>query len=309
MGKEKKSAARETVNVRTGLRFETILANAEQALKLELDRARLESDHSLTIGEQAEAAVRDTLRGALPAGYGVGHGHVYDAYGDKSRQTDVVITNLDHPLSFPHERAGTYLVDGVSAAGEVKATLTPHKLEDCLQKGAKFKQLRMTLNKGDFVGTVGQQVQIMEMGLVPGYFVIAFASKMKVDSVSERLQEAGLIPPPEGKTDGPKDDGNAPQPPLDAICVLGQGVYFYIRPNNPMGLHYVEHPDQSGWIFLPTDAPLAWTLTWLHAAMPRVWRGRSVFAPYLIPNRKNLRYMASRGYINVTEKQDEQGET
>ncbi len=40
--------------------------------------------------------------------------HVYDAYGDGSRQTDVIITNPDHPLSFPEDKSGTYVVDGVS---------------------------------------------------------------------------------------------------------------------------------------------------------------------------------------------------
>jgi hypothetical protein len=38
---------------------------------------------------------------------------VYDAYGDGSRQADVVITNPDHPLSFPVDKSGTYVVDGV----------------------------------------------------------------------------------------------------------------------------------------------------------------------------------------------------
>lgn len=57
----------------TGLRFEQILMTVEQDLRSALRRARLESDHSLTIGEQAEAAVRAMMRGCLPSGFGVGH--------------------------------------------------------------------------------------------------------------------------------------------------------------------------------------------------------------------------------------------
>jgi hypothetical protein len=102
----------------TGLRFEKVLATVEQDLRSALDKGRLESDHSLTIGEQAEAAVRAALGGYLPSGFGIGHGFVYDAYGDGSRQTDVIITNPDHPLSFPEDRSGTYVVDGVSAAAK-----------------------------------------------------------------------------------------------------------------------------------------------------------------------------------------------
>lgn len=106
---------------RTGLRFETILVKVEEGLRLTLEQARLETDHGLTIGEEAEAAVRAMLRGYLPNGFGVGRGHVHDAYGDKSRQTDVVIANPDHPLTYPEaEKAGTYVVDGVSAAGRSK---------------------------------------------------------------------------------------------------------------------------------------------------------------------------------------------
>jgi hypothetical protein len=44
-----------------GLRFHDILMNVEQELQTALAKARLESDHSLTVGEQAEAAVRETL--------------------------------------------------------------------------------------------------------------------------------------------------------------------------------------------------------------------------------------------------------
>jgi hypothetical protein len=55
-------AADQTPNFRTCLRFEKILTNAEQSIRLDLDKARLESNHSITIGEQTEAAVRSRLR-------------------------------------------------------------------------------------------------------------------------------------------------------------------------------------------------------------------------------------------------------
>jgi hypothetical protein len=70
------------------------------------------------------------LRGYLPSGFGVGHGFVYDAYGDGSRQTDVIITNPDHPLTYPEDKAGPHVVDGVAAAGEVKAMLDVGTLDD-----------------------------------------------------------------------------------------------------------------------------------------------------------------------------------
>jgi hypothetical protein len=292
-----------------GLRFHDILGNVEQELQTALAKARAESDHSLTVGEQAEAAVRETLRAYLPSGYGVGHGHVYDAYGDGSRQTDVVVTNPEHPLSFPEGRSGTYVVDGVSAAGEVKARLDVGALDDCIQKGAAFKQLRMTVNSSDHVLTVKDQGYMKQIGLVPPYFAVVFENKVADNTLGERLQDAGLVPPPEGKSMGEEDWANTPQPSLDAVCILGRGVWLYVRPDNPMGISFgFEQPDGtkkvrddiSGWAFLETGAALAWLLAWLNAAMPRVLRGGSVFAPYLIPPTRHVKYMNSRNEASAT---------
>ena len=286
-----------------GLRFHDILANVEQELQTALAKARAQSDHSLTVGEQAEAAVRETLRAYLPSGYGVGHGHVYDAYGDGSRQTDVIITNPEHPLSFPEGRAGTYVVDGVSAAGEVKARFDVGALDDCIKKGTAFKQLRMTVNEHDHVITVKDQAYMKQIGLVPPYFVVAFENKVADDTLGQRLQDAGLVPPPDGKSMGEEDQAHTPQPPVDAVCILGRGIWLYLRPDNPIGIQVgVEKPDgtkelrndMAGWAFLETGASLAWTLAWLNAAMPRVLRGRSVFAPYLIPPIRHVKYMNAR---------------
>lgn len=284
----------------TGLRFEKILTNVERDLMSALERARLESDHSLTIGEQAEIAVRTTLRSYVPSGYGSGHGFVYDAYGDGSKQTDVVITNPDHPLSFPDDKAGTYVVDGVSAAGEVKAVLTADTLDDCIRKGNAFKQLRMTIGEHDHVMTAKQSVYWKELGLVPPYFVVAFESKIAEQTMVERIREAGVIPPPEGKSLGEQDAANTPQPPLDAICILGKGVCWYLRPGNPMGLGINDVPEARALAFIETAAPLSWTLAWLHATMPRIMRGGSVFSPYLLPTPRHVKYMAERGYITPT---------
>ena len=59
--------------------------------------------------------------------------------------------------------------------------------------------------------------------------------------------------------------------------------------------------DISGWAFLETGASLAWTLAWLNAAMPRVLRGGSVFAPYLIPPARHVKYMNGRNEAAATE--------
>lgn len=307
----RKKQADQQGKFRTGLRFETILTNAERSIRLDLDRARLESSHSGTIGDHTEAAVRKALSRYVPATYSVGEGHVYDAYGDGSQQTDVVITNQDHPLTFPEDRSGTYLVDGVAAAGEVKARLDTKELDDCIKKGTTFKKLRMTSREGDFVITIKDQAYLRQLGMVPPFFVIAVDCTLKPDTVAKKLAKAGLVSPPAGKSEGPLDNADTPQPPLDAICILGRGVHLYIRPDNPFGMKIVGAPQaQPVWGFIPTDAPLAFTLMWLHSAMPQMVRGKSVLVPYLMPTGKNIKYMVERGYITVTnhEPPTQQGE-
>lgn len=282
------------------LRFHKILAAVEQELQTALAKARLESDHGTTIGDGAEEAVRNTLRSYLPSGYSVGKGIVYDAFGDGSRQTDVVITNPDHPLSFPEGKSGTYVVDGLAAAGEVKSCLDVAALSDSIKKGTAFKRLRMTINDSDHVMTTKEQAYMRQIGMVPPFFVVAFDNKVAIDTIGERLREADLIPPPVGKSMGDHDAANAPQPPIDAICVLGKGVWLYLRPDNPMGFQIgitkadgskTIKDDYAGWTYLETDAPLVITMIWLHAAMPRVFRGRSVFSPYLVPPIRHAHYM------------------
>jgi hypothetical protein len=286
------------------LRFHNILATVEQELQTALAKARLESGHGTTIGDGAEEAVRTTLRNYLPSGYGVGKGHVYDAFGDGTLQTDVVITNPDHPLSFPEGKSGTYVVDGVAAAGEVKSRLDLPALKDCIKKGTAFKKLRMTLNDSDHVSTAKDQAYVKQIGLVPPYFVIAFDNKIAAKTMGDRLRDTELVEPPAGKSMGESDWADTPQPPLDAICILGNGVWLYVRPHNPMGIHIgFEQPDGSktirddlsGWAFVQTETPLVWTLAWLNTAMPRVFRGQSVFSPYLIPPIRHLNYMNNHG--------------
>jgi hypothetical protein len=60
--------------------------------------------------------------------------------------------------------------------------------------------------------------------------VIAFENKAGKDTIGRRLQDAGLVPAPEGMSTVPEDSGHTPQPPLDLVCMLGQGVYIDVRP-------------------------------------------------------------------------------
>ncbi len=105
----------------------------------------------------------------------------------------------------------------------MKAALDASALDDCLAKGTAFKRLRMTINDSDHVVTPGQQAFMNQIGLVPPYFVVAFENETANNTLMNRLQQADLVPPPAGKSLGEQDDGNTPQPPLDAVTFSVRG--------------------------------------------------------------------------------------
>ena len=87
-----------------GTRFEQVLRPIEEQLQLTLKTARAMTDHNLSVGEQVEAALRATLRRFVPGGFGVGHGKVYDAYGDSTNESSSPIpTTRSH---FPMTTVG-----------------------------------------------------------------------------------------------------------------------------------------------------------------------------------------------------------
>lgn len=284
---------------RIGTRFEKILVEVEKQLLSELAKARAETDHSATIGARAEAEVRRALRQFLPTGFGVGHGKVYDAFGDGTAQTDLIVTTADHPFTFPVDEPGWYVIDGVAAVGEVKAVLTTGELDDSLKKASRFKRLRPSYHESDMITSVAHRERARETAGLPPFIVIAFENRIASNTLFDRLAQAPLVPVPEGKgfTD---QQGNDPQPPIDAVCLLGEGILLNVRATTPLSLLQADSADLSsatpytGWIGLRTDAPLAWTLAYIHMMFPPVKRGSSVLTPYWLPQPRHLGYMEQR---------------
>ncbi|WP_280436780.1 DUF6602 domain-containing protein [Nocardia carnea] len=152
-------------------RFDKVMRVWERQLELALERARESLEHRGDRGASVEDEVRETLRRFLPRQYDVGHGAVYDAFGDGSRQLDVIIANSKHPISYPKDERGPYLLDGVSAVGEVKSVLTTAELERSIQSAIQFKKLRPTPVKGEHI-TNHEMEYIRETQGIPPYFII-----------------------------------------------------------------------------------------------------------------------------------------
>ena len=124
----------------------------------------------------------------------------------------------------------------------------------------------------------------MQAGCTPAFIVVAFENNVGLQTLLQRLHEAPLVPPPAGKefVDG---QGNDPQPPIDAVCLLDRGTLWNVRPDDRLPLRtYLNGQPYAGWFAVETKTPLMMTLGWLHATMMlRVQQGASVFVPFLTP--------------------------
>lgn len=277
-----------------GTRFERVLELVERKMVLDLPLARATTDHAGSKGANVEEGFRDVLRQHLPSGFGVGHGKVVDAYDDDSSQLDVIVTNRDHPFSYPPDQSGLYIIDGVSAVGEIKSVLTTGELDRCIKAATRYKKLRPTYQDSDSFSNEQDRKLVIATGGVPPYVVFAYESDIAASTLANRLRDAEAVEIPDGKA---IRDGvvNPFQPPIDAVCIFGVGVYLYMR-----GDSYIPKarmPDGSagtGWVYCRTDAPMAMTIAWLQAIMPRVDRGSSVLAAYMSPQLHHRKYMEAR---------------
>jgi hypothetical protein len=260
-----------------GTWVEQRLIARERVMQAMLDSTRAGTKHPTTIGDSAEKAVRDVLRAHLPVGLGVGHGHVHDSFGNVSKQTDVVITNSEHPFTSPEpEDADEFFLEGVSAVGEVKASFGTKEFDSCVVAGTRFKQLCPMFDPEDRV--LHRNLYTMDTNGMPPYVIFAFDSSYTMETLRQKLTDV----PPAQPHEAYASNGVQPQPPIDAVCVLGKYVLWNLRHvDGPIMLKDGAGERARGWVGITTTAPLSWTLSWLQVTMPRIVRNKPVFAYYI----------------------------
>jgi hypothetical protein len=79
----------------------------------------------------------------LPPNLRIGCGKVYDAFGGESSQTDLIIANQDQPFIYTKHVPAEYLIEGLSAVGEIKCDLTTAELGKSITLARKYKSLRL----------------------------------------------------------------------------------------------------------------------------------------------------------------------
>jgi hypothetical protein len=238
-----------------------LLAAQEAGLKVKLAEARARYAQSGDRGDAAETAVRAFLAENLSSRFVIGQGEIIDVGGRRSKQTDIVIATDDHPFRSEPADPGLFLVEGVFAAGEVKAQLTTGELSDAIKKGKTLKALEKSHVAGAMVFANPSDHARWVSG-PPPFFVFAFESVVATTTLLNRLAAAG------------------DPTPIDAVFVLGRGVVLNL--GNGQGVRRVrldDGSDATGWVWLEGVQPLLEYLGWLHS-LPLVDRQNGMLLNY-----------------------------
>lgn len=253
-----------------GDRLTAAFAAEEALLRAALDKARADFDHRGVRGDAVERAVRLFLQRHLPRKFGVGTGEAIDRLGHRTSQLDVLVLNDEQPFIHEPDESGLYLVEGVSAVGEVKARLARADLEDILAKGERLRALAPTHTTGDIVRTnLSDRSRFVES--VP-YFGLALESRMSIELTLEVLNSNFTVTP----------DSRPTLPTLDALFVVGVGSFYNFW--DGQGSHQFRSPQGlgTGWIGPFPDNVLVGLFSWLNGTMSRITRANSIATPYLM---------------------------
>jgi hypothetical protein len=245
-------------------------------LKTALQEARTRMMHPGNGGDTNEAAFREFLQNHLSRKYQVGHGEIIDSKGRRSKQVDVAITDDEQP--FPVTSSPELLiVEGVTAAAEVKTRLTVEELSDCLEKGRAFKRLEPILGKylalsGDKLENGVPNSDLVRFYFRRPFFVFAYESVVADQRLLDILQASNQ-----------EDE----VPPIDALVILDRGFAWNLWDGN--GQFKIRLPaseeNLKGWFTIwDPEYSLTFLLLWLHASMPRFAMRTSPMLNYLLPN-------------------------
>jgi uncharacterized protein DUF6602 len=257
-----------------GVLRETIGLWGEQ-LELELKKTRQTIDHRGEKGDLNEKAFREFLRAHLSPRFRVGKGEVIDAQGRRSKQIDVAIADDEQPFRVD-DTSRQLIIEGITAAAEVKTTLTRSQLDDCIDKGRHFKSLEAILGKFWSLAGVRLDDGVVNSDFARFYkrrpfFVFAYEEDIAADKMIEVLQEG--------------EDGVS-LPPIDALFVLNRGWALNLWDGNT-SLAFTEPGTgrrTKGWIFSnDSRSVLPQLILWLHIAMPRFGIRMSPLLAYIMP--------------------------
>ena len=157
--------------------------NIRHRMQMEAESMRRDfSSHRPSAGANKESIVKEFLRQHLPTRFGLSSGLVFSLDGGCSKEADILIVDAQNNFPFYGESdKKIWPAEAVYAMLEVKSKLTPAELDDAMQKGVRFKQLRRQFL--DFARGEGPR------GLKDSLFIIWAFESAEVDRVEETLLE------------------------------------------------------------------------------------------------------------------------
>lgn len=239
-----------------------------------LEKSRASFQHKGSQGAAAEAAVRSLLDHKLPRYLSVGTGEVIDQADSRSGQLDIIIVNEDQPFRSSLNEPGVFLIEGISASGEVKSRLTTKALDEAIDTATRFKRLRSN-DVAVIANSVGSDSERFRQRRP--FFLFAFESAVAIPTLLSKLQAAPPVQTPDG-TGGRLS-------PLDAVFILGKGVAIDYNDGNG-AMRFTEDDRESepvtGWYWHSTDdSVMIYFLLWLNSVMPRFVRLAPITYQYL----------------------------
>ncbi len=253
-----------------------MLRALDTELKGALEKSRASFEHRGLQGTGPESAVRSLLDLHLPRYLTVGTGEVIDQTDTRSGQIDVVIANEDQPFRNDLHEPGVFLIEGVSAAGEIKSRLTTQKLGEAIESATRFKRLRSNDVNAFHAALESDQRRFHQSR---PYFLFAFENAVSTDTLLQRVASASRVQAPDGS--------GAPLSPLDAVFILGQGVAIDFGDGNgslqgkyTTGL-MAGQKITNWWWDSQGDSVIILLLLWLSSVMPRFVKMSSIATEYL----------------------------
>lgn len=242
----------------------------ETQMKEKLSQIRKRFTHPGDKGTGAEIVFRDFLREYLPRRLAIGQGEIVDTEGYRSKQTDVVIANEDHPFTFTEDSPGLFFIEGVMGAGEVKATLTREHFEQSIRNSRAFKMLKVRRPQGTIAKAITSDLE--RYYKCPPWFLFAYESQLRLSTICEQL-----------KKESQQNVGEATNL-VDAIFVLGKGwVINFGDGQGAFQFKDLTGNPVTGWVWQEVDATIFEFMAWLSIVMPRVIQFESILIPYLLP--------------------------
>lgn len=257
--------------------LKAIISDTEIQMKGELNKIRSRFNHPGDKGTSTEVIFRTFLREYLPRRLEVGNGEVVDLNGQRSKQTDVIIVNEDHPITFTPDLPGLFFIEGVCAAGEVKVNLTSTELEKCLENSVQFKKLKMYLGKGTMAAS--NPSDLNRFYKCPPWFLFAFESQLTLSSIHKKIIEF------EKKMENKIE----PNKLMDAVFILNRG--WIINMGDGKGSYQflnLEGKSLKGWIHKDSESTLFDFLGWFSIVMPRMFRFEPILPRYLLRNKDTI---------------------